>query len=136
MGDFDVAAAVKQWAPMFKQLGWQPDHHPGPHDVEALCESLARVLGERDRLARILAVERGEEGQAPEGWTCPHGGAWYTGEDDDVSPFAWVERARGEHGRWVWDATCGGLDRKGEAPSALEAMEAADAALEALGRGE
>ena len=84
---------------------------------------------ERDRLARILAVERGDESQAPEGWSrMEHVSGW---------------RRRDRHGRgWTvryerlgddWHTACLYLDgiRVGdEHPTAIEAMEAADAARE------
>ena len=89
---------------------------------------LAAMTAERDRLARILAVERGDESRAPEGWRCGPSGWCVRGPDgQDVSMISREET----DGPWVWWAhPDGGEGREGTAPSALEAMEAADAARE------
>ena len=78
---------------------------------------------ERDRLARILAVERGDESQAPAGWSRP-GGRWVGA--GGVS----VMRGDAPGGGQAW--TSFGWDSRhlGWYPCALEAMEAADAARE------
>lgn len=94
--------------------------------IDSLEASNTKLLEERDRLARILAVERGGESQAPEGWSCGPSGWCVRGPDgQDVSMIAREETNR----PWVWwSHPDGGEQREGTAPSALEAMEAADAA--------
>jgi hypothetical protein len=81
--------------------------------------ALARVA----RLERVLAVEAGGVG-APDGWRPTTGGAWNGKEDNYVYRIA--------AGRWSWVSrdTRNKVRGRGESPSALEAMEAADAAGE------
>ena len=76
-----------------------------------------------DRLARILAVETGDVDSAPEGWS-RIGGGWGLRPDAEGEAEAYVSR-RGE-GQWVWQVM--GSWRRSDAPTALEAMEAADRA--------
>ena len=80
--------------------------------------TLARI--ERDRLARILAVERGDQTQAPPGWT-------WTGREWSRSN-ACVGRGQTQ---WRLAIRSPETDRWGDGvwyDSALEAMEAVDAA--------
>ena len=98
----------------------------GPSESADLHRDALRLLAdkndalraERDRLTRILAVEKGDQSAAPEGWRGERN-AWSTADDFFVH--------RVEAGRWEWVA----VPRRslGVAGSALEAMEAADAAL-------
>jgi len=94
--------------------------------AEETVEGLRR---ERDRLARILAVERGDVGQAPEGWSCGPGGWCVRGTDgQDVA----IVSREDTDAPWVWwSYPDGGEEREGTAPSAMEAMEAADEARKA-----
>ena len=106
-------------------------------DITDVPEVVA-LREERDRLARILAVERGDETQAPEGWRRsidrawlydrprvrgrwqrPHQIIWRDGHQDIGDDHA-------PAGDYAW--TRSGV-ATGRASSALEAMEAADAAL-------
>jgi hypothetical protein len=82
--------------------------------------ALARVA----RLERVLAVEAGDESQAPPDWRPTTGGAWNGKEDNYVYRIA--------AGRWSWVSrdTRNTVRGRGESSSALEAMEAADAAGE------
>jgi len=96
---------------------------------EQIQEAVARAdrtERERDRLARILAVERGDEGQAPEGWSCGPAGWCVRGTDgQDVA----IVSREDTDAPWVWwSYPDGGEELEGTAPSALEAMEAADEA--------
>lgn len=71
------------------------------------------------RLERILAVERGDQSAAPEGWRFDVAVDYDWTHDHHFSDIA---KGRG---RWYWyrcDVECG------TAPTALEAMEAADRA--------
>lgn len=81
------------------------------------------VQAERDRLARILAVERGDESQAPEGWR--KGASWFRVGDPICAAMS-ADLPGGGQG-WRWDLNDG---PHGYAATALEAMEAADAARE------
>lgn len=77
--------------------------------------ALARVA----RLERVLAVERGDASQAPSGWVgTPAGIGWDRGK-----ACVW----RLTVGRWRWRI---GFGEVHDAETALEAMEAADAAGE------
>ena len=80
---------------------------------------------ESSRLRRMLAVERCDASQAPDGWgvVWPNN-SWSTGKQADahrvrdiIGPVSWLWRARDASGTTV----------TGVAPTALEAMEAADA---------
>lgn len=126
-----------------------PDHGPGcPADREVwriyaahaalrlaapdLAHTVIALEGERDaalarvaRLERVLAVERGDASQAPSGWAPTSAGTGWRNRDDGyvhlVSPGRWaVARVQGR-------AVIG--DGK-TYDTALEAMEAADAAGE------
>lgn len=68
------------------------------------------------RLSRVLAVERGDQSAAPEGWA-QSGTSWQRG-----TLAVW----RPKLGRWDWASNWD----SGTAPTALEAMEAADRAAE------
>lgn len=93
-------------------------------------ERAEKLEAERDRLARTLAVERGDESQAPEGWRSPIGD-WYWGKDDDVGPFCAV--IRGARARYRWIVVVAGQQKaEGTARTALEAMEAAGTAMASL----
>jgi hypothetical protein len=107
---------TERWATMLARLAEGPAAY-GPHDVEALCEALQRVVAERDRLARVLAVEQGDKSQVPDGWR--HG-----------TYFMWV---RGQFAitpsplrSGLWDLVRS-YTRIGSYPSLFDAMEAADA---------
>ena len=113
---------TERWATMLARLAEGPAAY-GPHDVEvlcddveALCEALQRVVAERDRLVRVLAVEQGDRSQFPPGWR--------TG-----TYFMWVRD------QWAIQPRTGGETRwelierhssAGYYPTLLDAMEAAD----------
>jgi hypothetical protein len=92
--------------------------------VEDLERQLGEVEAERDRLARILAVERGDVAMAPDGWGHGFAYAWrrQAGESRLI-----VDRASG--GSWSWTTRTLNATVSGHADTALEAMEAAEAAL-------
>jgi hypothetical protein len=120
------------------------DGCPGCDDLYAeadrLREQLAEVRGqvddllvlhdevtaERDRLARVLAVERGDQTAAPDGWRWR--GSWRVERGEDL--WASVNLVTQGFERW-WGWYVGGAPSRldGRAGTALEAMEAADAAL-------
>ena len=88
-----------------------------------LRRQLLAVTAERDRLARVLAVERGDQTQAPPGWVRFGDAGWrrvadnviiqrHSGEALDVWERRGIRRDDPRHRRW---------------DSALEAMEAIDA---------
>ena len=92
-----------------------------------------RTAEEWDRLARILAVERGDESQAPEGWRMSIDRAWLYDRPQTGGhwqrPHQIIWRA-GHHdigddhapaGHYEWTRTGAAT---GTAPTALEAMEA------------
>lgn len=94
------------------------------------------VKAERDRLARILAVERGDESQAPEGWVRhEHWDEWLWG-DVSVRPVGVRDRKSGARHAHVWVAYGPGKKIGPQRDTALECMEAviaeqaADAARE------
>lgn len=92
----------------------------GASDAFRECLPIAE---ERDRLLRLLAVERGDESQAPEGWRRP-AGRW-------IGPCgASVVRGYAPGGGQAWAAFGWDGAVLGWHPTALEAMEAADAARE------
>lgn len=98
-------------------------------NLKGLLVQVAGIEAERDRLAQILAVERGDESQAPEGWEVAGGMWWKRAENMDVSAVLMRRTPRG----WDWVVFHGNV--LGYQPTALEAMEAADAALESVGDG-
>jgi len=90
-----------------------------------LAYSLAECERERDRLRDILACERGE--RAPEGWTWSPFATWRRAAADPrtTAAIAWRhEQAPGTEWSWRVDR-----QRLGCCATALEAIEAADAAL-------
>lgn len=81
------------------------------------------------RLTRLLAVERGDESAAPEGWRVgPSGWAVYGAMSGNVVKIV----SREDVGEWAWEVYADNNDDRplatGEERTALEAMEAADAA--------
>jgi hypothetical protein len=89
-----------------------------------LAREVLRLRAEQARLRRILAVGRGDANAAPEGWSSlrqDHLLVWYR--------TAGGERLRVEDclSAWRWEHKYS--LKWGTAPTALEAMEAADAAL-------
>ena len=107
-------------------------------DMGELLAQVTAVEEERDRLARILAVERGDESQAPEGWK-RHDmlDNWWGHRDGRrvkrIEVGHYTDKVR-KPDVWVcyWppsDGRTGRAMRIGQQASpALEAMEAADAA--------
>ena len=87
------------------------------------CRALIAKCDEVARLTRILAVERGDESAAPEGRRL---GDWTGWANDTPGSEAYVER---DDPAWAW--TFDDRRASGEAPTALEAMQAADKAREA-----
>jgi len=101
----------------------------------AALERNEALEAERDRLARILAVERGDESAAPEGWE-RNGDGW-TRWGGLLGPHIHVRRERYQPDVWSWSSQsrASGPSRplRWDGPavrvgSALEAMEAADVA--------
>jgi len=94
--------------------------------LDAVHTGVVALVAERDRLARILAVERGDKSAAPDGWRSPLSN-WYRGKNDNEGLFCATRRAG--RCRHKWDVYRDGeLVADGFAATALEAMEAADAA--------
>lgn len=88
-----------------------------------LRRQLLTVTAERDRLARVLAVERGDQTQAPEGWLGDHGVWWRNRERG--SPLRVLRRPKTDcRPVTCWESP--GDERTW--PTALRAMEALDAA--------
>lgn len=81
---------------------------------------------ERDRLRRILAVERGDQGAAPEGWHRVSARRWGRESRRYCSAVDRFEGAGKTEWRFHFGTTPPGP--MGPYPSALEAMEAADRA--------
>ena len=101
-------------------------------DGQVMARELCALRVEVVRIRRILAVEQGDMRLVPSGWT-------YEGADDlmgeRVLPLGTLTVSRISPGsyRWVlWNAE-GDIVEYGGAPSALVAMETADAALQARG---
>ena len=86
------------------------------------------LRAERDRLARILAVERGDESAAPEGWTMTRPGRWSHPYTDDAHACVYLLDTGPNQWGWYVSAPDAGRNHSASAPTALEAMEAADAA--------
>lgn len=88
--------------------------------TRAVWAEVEATRTERDRLRRILAVERGDAGAAPEGWRHTDRDGW-RGNDTLV----WCRQdPPGSVAHWSWTTD----KERGVAPTALEAMEAADRA--------
>jgi len=107
-------------------------------DHDAALDLIETLKAQRDRLARILAVERGDESAAPEGWE-RNGDGW-TKWGGLLGPHIHVRRERYQPDVWSWSSQsrASGPSRplRWDGPamrvgSALEAMEAADAAQDA-----
>ena len=96
-------------------------------EVERLRLEAEEMRAERDRLARILAVERGDESQAPSGWKLDYArGVWRHGRRSSCGKVHCVGSA------WTFFPDL--LEQPAlayDAPTALEAMEAADKARRA-----
>lgn len=113
---------------------WGDCYHDG--DIATILEDWAlpvaeerdRLRVERDRLARILAVECGDESQAPEGWRVGASGWFAYGEDPGQCEREVMREDLTEPWLWVVYSDEGPAAKQGTAPSAVEAMEAADAA--------
>ena len=114
---------TERWATVLARLAEGPAAY-GPHDVEALCDALQRVVAERDRLARVLAVEQGDASQAPPGWRRDMHGAWRR--------KGWVVASYHRPG---WRVMQGSWPPVAFCDSAIEAMTAADA-MAAAGGGQ
>ncbi|MDF1699601.1 MAG: hypothetical protein P1V36_00380 [Planctomycetota bacterium] len=104
-------------------------------EVDALRARAEKAEAERDearrergRLARILAVERGDESQAPDGWRVGASGWFAYGEDPGQCDREVMREDLTEPWLWVVYSDEGPAIKQGPAPSALQAMEAADAA--------
>jgi len=101
---------------------------PGFTSGELVAQVVA-LRAERDRLARVLAVERGDESQAPDGWR-RWGGGWERRPDPAGPAEHFIQHF---HSQWPtphrWERRGIRIDdpRHREWPTALEAMEALDA---------
>jgi hypothetical protein len=93
--------------------------------VEALRAEVASLTAERDRLARILAVERGDATAAPAGWRRDVNHQWYRNDGRHcLTVYEWG-------GVYTWElstAATGTYVCNGRKKYALEAMEAASTA--------
>lgn len=92
-----------------------------------VAAALEHAEAERARLARVLAVERGDIGQAPDRWFCAYAvDSWSRHVGDRMII---VQRFARAPGVTVWERR--GIRRSDPAhrewPTALEAMEAIDA---------
>jgi len=96
-------------------------------DLGEVANRLQAAHEERDRLARILAVERGDESQAPEGWAMTDSGSWRA--RSQTYRIVCRTHAIGERGQPLraWEAWVAGK-RVGVYPFALEAIDAANSA--------
>ena len=98
--------------------------------VEGLRNQVATLTEERDRIARVLAVECGDASQAPNGWY-----RWYDNWRKDLAGSTDIVGLVGAvrlGGEYHWNAgRPGRLNRQGTARSFLEAMEAVDEVLAA-----
>lgn len=108
-------------------------HEGGPVPPTATMDKNVELRNWVERLRRVLAVERGEIEQAPDGWALTRvedGRRCWSRSDEGVPEFAVCTEV---DGFWTWSTgadTMWEID-KGAADTALEAMEAADEALEA-----
>ena len=85
-----------------------------------------KAEAECGRLRRTLAVERGDESQAPEGWAATKPGSWRKVDAASSVRVALVHMIR----PGLYNAQVHGRPPlHSEHPTALEAMEAAEAAL-------
>lgn len=103
------------------------------HTMEQLVSEVERMRAALARALRLIAVERGDESQAPEGWSRVDGDCWCRHDDgfrtDDygnrgsmaVIDGDWSGPLSEWHGEWDGE-------KLPAQPSALEAMEAVDAA--------
>lgn len=98
----------------------------------AYCIEAGLLRAKADRLARILAVERGDASAAPSGWervSESHVIRWVS---HPANAEVWPGSVgAGEPPHWCWEFDWPGVRgsyRTGTADTALEAMEAADAA--------
>ena len=92
-------------------------------------KAILGVLNTCEELRLTLAAERGDPAGALEGWATGLPGTWDRDLDEERGYELVVERAeRGEWGWrwWVWD----GVRTEGTAPTARQAMQAAETILE------
>lgn len=91
-----------------------------------LAWTVEQLTAERDRLARMLAVERGDASQAPEGWTAHYAGDMWTRTVSGRT--VWIHRFAPD-GVSLWEMRGVRRDdpRHRAWATALEAMEAIDA---------
>ena len=100
----------------------------------AAPELVAEVL----RLRRVLAVECGDESEAPDGWVTSHPGSWGYAQGPVVGRVTRMQSGAGWAWSWNelrsrqdgWRLAKSAVVASGQAPTALEAMEAADAAVQ------
>jgi hypothetical protein len=89
---------------------------------------IAELTAERDRLARILAVERGDESAAPEGWGRVRDDLWSRQYAARVWAHVILLDPGEPNSEWEWSIYSPTSTISSRATTALEAMEAADAA--------
>jgi hypothetical protein len=99
--------------------GWEGAQHPGTPLARTLGAGAAEIV----RLQAVLDAERGVRG--PEGWVWngPNE-AWLKDGDPKIQVFPDDFRERRDRWKWVNRYA----RRRGHAPTALEAMQAADRA--------
>lgn len=104
-------------------------------DAQLMAASPA-LAAEVLRLRRVLAVEQGDQSQAPEGWaeeSSPreHRPSWVRRVLLPTGGLDWLCQVWWAWNGWRWEANGLPIPRhQGVAKTALEAMEAADRALE------
>jgi hypothetical protein len=96
----------------------------GPMDAEAAAEKAVAAVMERDRLRDVLDAETGKRG--PEGWAWTPHDTWSRYSTGAPGASATVWRHADQAGvEWSWRVN---RDLRGTAPTALDAIEAADRA--------
>ena len=96
------------------------DRVPGPDHLRA-------ALAEADRLTRTLACERGE--WAPEGWVHIFSESRWLNPDGASVWRRWTTESGRHQYVWTWGLWRAGQWVDGTAPTALEAIEACNAAI-------
>ncbi len=96
--------------------------------AEIATAAAAEQRARADRLARILAVERGDASAAPEGWERVNGSRDQWANENNRAVWRADGRAPAARWSWEWLGEEDDESQRGACDSALEAMETADAA--------
>lgn len=150
-GPYAIALAMKTFTADFEHRGLS-NHSVltvGSHDRrfevtvqrvggKTTAEVVAELTEERNRLRRVLACERGDDGSAPEGWTRQGAMWWKTGvglvcvSATKIVPDPAYPNCVNYLHHWAFKPDDDDLEANEHmADTALEAMEAADLALRA-----